>query len=85
MRITMNPVTSTMIEEAGLTDDGRLAVRFRSSPSAIYLYDGAGEKELREMLSAPSAGQWFVANVRPMLAESVHECDVEIVQDEKGG
>lgn len=82
MRITLTPVQSSMIDSAGLTVDGRLAVRFRSSPSAIYIYDEAGEAELAQMLAAPSAGRWFVANIRPMMAESVHESDVEIVEAE---
>ena len=86
MRITLNPVTSSMIDAVGLADDGRLAVRFRSSPSSIYLYEGVGAKELEEMLAAPSVGRWFVANVREGVSESVHETDVDLIEmtDEQG-
>ena len=80
MRITLSPVTSSMIDAVGLADDGRLAVRFRSSPSSIYLYERDGENELAEMLAAPSVGRWFVANVRERVSESVHETDVELVE-----
>lgn len=50
-------VSSSFIRAAGLDDNGDLVIQF--SDGARFKYAGAGEDQLADLLSAPSAGRFF--------------------------